>query len=65
MSFFIFIIYLLFIYYLLKNLKQNFFLLNKKKIFLLLFSQTGSGKTYSMGTALDGSNIPLEHQGKI
>ena len=30
----------------------------------LLISQTGSGKTYSMGTALD-SNIPSEHQGKL
>ncbi|CAB5395917.1 unnamed protein product [Rhizophagus irregularis] len=26
--------------------------------------QTGSGKTYSMGTALDGSNILPEHQGE-
>jgi hypothetical protein len=35
--------------------------LTKKKFFS---SQTGSGKTYTMGTGLDGSNIPPEHQGK-
>ncbi|GBC24961.2 uncharacterized protein OCT59_009462 [Rhizophagus irregularis] len=32
---------------------------------LLAYGQTGSGKTYSMGTALDDSNIPPEHQGII
>ncbi|CAB5377761.1 unnamed protein product [Rhizophagus irregularis] len=32
---------------------------------ILAYGQTGSGKTYSMGTALDSSNIPLEFQGIV
>ncbi|PKY45979.1 kinesin-domain-containing protein, partial [Rhizophagus irregularis] len=32
---------------------------------ILAYGQSGSGKTYSMGTALDGPNIPPEHLGIV